>query len=196
MKRLLWMTTIFLALMSCRVFADTIIKLFPNDCWGDNFAALQRNGADRIGITGGTNFYNSLGIPPGSTFGAGSTELFIDSGGFAEIAGQRYTLQQIADATISEFPSFTFPTNPRNGQLFQVPVEIGFFVPMLIIETGEHLDVSGSAAGHWSWFYDQGTGLYYPSSEGFQTPEPSTFGLIGTGLLGVLTFARGRLRSR
>jgi hypothetical protein len=193
MKRLLLATTMMFALLSASAWADTLIRLVPNDCCGDNFAALQRNGADRIGITGGTNFYNSLGIPPGSTFGAGSDPLFIDSGGYAEIAGQRYTLQQIGDATISESPSFTFPTNPRNGQIFQVPVEIGFFVPMVILETGEDINVSGFADGHWAWFYDQGTGLYYPSFEGFQTPEPSTFGLIVAGLTGVLASSRKRL---
>ena len=78
MKRLLWMTTILLVLMSCRGFADTIIFLFPNDGSGDNFGALQRNGSDFLFVRGGTpqGFYDTSGYPPGSGVG-GQTNLFL-----------------------------------------------------------------------------------------------------------------------
>jgi hypothetical protein len=55
--------------------------------------------------------------------------------------------------------------------------------------------LSGFASGHIDFHLAEFNGLYY-AGEGFATPEPGTLGLIGTGLLGVLTLARGRLRSR
>jgi len=67
---------------------------------------------------------------------------------------------------------------------------------MINLETGDLLTVSGFASGYVSFFLGESTGLYYATEPFVATPEPGTLGLIGTGLLGVLTFARGRLRSR
>lgn len=188
------MTTIFLALMSCSVFADTLIKLFPN-CCGDNFAALQRNGADFILISGGTppGFFDAppVGYAPGSYVGGGS-DLFIDSG-IEQIGGQRYDLQATQTPGTLDMTVFRLPTNGQES--FQVPVSIDFSVDMINLETGDPVTVSGFASGHVSFFFVEFTGLYY-ATEPFATPESGTLGLVGTGLLGVLTFARGRLRSR
>jgi hypothetical protein len=193
MKRLLWMTTIFLALMSCRVFADTIIQLFPN-CCGDNFSALQRNGADFILIGGGTppGFYDDfpVGYLPGSYVGGG-TDLFIDSG-IEQIGGQRYDLQATQTPGTLHMTVFRLPTNGQS--FFQVPVSIDFSVDMINLETGDPVTVSGFASGHVAFGLSEVTGLYY--AQPFATTEPGTLGLIGTGLLSVLNLARGRLRSR
>ena len=192
MKRLLWMTTIFLALMSCRGFADTLIKLFPNDGGGDNFSALQRNGADFIIIGGGTTtcFYDTFcGYPPGSSF-EGQTALFVDFG-LEQIAGHQYDLQSTGIGTLN-VSGFTFPAT---GQSFQVPVSINFSVDMINLETLDLITVSGFASGHMAFSVADFDGLYHPVG-GFATPEPGTLRLMTTGLFGVLTLARGRLRSR
>ena len=194
MKRLLWMTTISLVLMSCRGFADTIIQLFPNDGSGDNFGALIRDGADFIIVRGGTTigYYDLLtGHPPGSGVG-GSTVLFLD-GGVARIGGQFYDLQQFGGPGTLNMTTFTLPAN---GQpFFQVPITLDFSADMIIIETGDLITVGGFTSGHVAFNLSDVDGLYYPAG-GFATPEPGTLGTVGTGLLGLLTLAREKLRSR
>jgi hypothetical protein len=180
-----------IALLSASARADAIIYLVSNDGAGDNFGALVRNGADFIKIRGGTPGLSTFqGYPPGSTFGwGGPGSLFIDPFGEAYIAGKGYTTQQAfgGDASLT-IPTITLPTI---GQSFRVPVEVSFFAPLMLIETGELLDVSGSTDGYISFSYNQDTGLDY--FVGFQTPEPSTFGLIVAGLTGVLASSRKRL---
>jgi hypothetical protein len=193
MKRLLLATTMMfaIALLSASAWADAIIYLVSNDGAGDNFGALVRNGADFIKIRGGTPGLSTFqGYPPGSTFGwGGPGSLFIDPFGEAYIGGHGYTTQQAygADASLT-IPTVTLPTI---GQSFRVPVEVSFFAPLMLIETGERLDVSGSTDGYISFSYNQDTGLDY--FVGFQTPEPSTFGLMVAGLTGVLASSRKRL---
>lgn len=190
MKRLLWIITMLFVWMSCNAFADTIIELVPNDGSGDNFVALQRNGADFINMRGGTPpfYYDYSGYSPGTTLG-GPTALYIDSA-MAQIGGHGYELQVINGPGVLDLSSFTFPTN---DQSFQVPVSIDFSVDMLIVETGDPITVSGFASGHMAFTYSEFDGLYYPAG-GFATPEPGTLGLLGTGLLSILALARARLR--
>ena len=193
MKRLLLATTMMfaIALLSASAWADAIIYLVSNDGAGDNFGGLVRSGADFIKIRGGTPGLSTFqGYPPGSTFGwGGPGSLFIDPFGEAYIGGHGYTTQQAygADASLT-IPTVTIPTI---GQSFRVPVEVSFFAPLMLIETGERLDVSGSTDGYISFSYNQDTGLDY--FVGFQTPEPSTFGLMVAGLTGVLASSRKRL---
>jgi len=131
-----------------------------------------------------------VGYAPGSYVGGGSA-LFIDSG-IQQIGGERYDLQATQTPGTLDMTVFRLPTNGQGG--FQVPVSIDFSVDMINLETGDLVTVGGFASGHVSFFLGE-TGLYY-ATEPFATPEPGTLGLVGTGLLGVLTFARGRLRSR
>jgi hypothetical protein len=66
---------------------------------------------------------------------------------------------------------------------------------MIIVETGDPITVNGFTSGHVAFNLSEFDGLYYAAG-GFATPEPGTLGLVGTGLLGVLPSARGRLRPR
>jgi hypothetical protein len=191
MKRLFWMTSLMLLLISVTAFADTLISFFPNDGSGDNFAALERfSNGDFINVRGGTDpfFYDIFGYPPGTTLG-GTTPLYLD-GGIARIGGQLYDLQQIAGGILDLSP-FTLP--PPGGA-FQFPVSISFDVPMIIIETGDPLEASGFASGYLRFSYSDFDGLYYGSQ--FITPEPGTLALMGTGLTGTLAFVRKRINIR
>ena len=89
---------------------------------------------------------------------------------------------------------------PTNGQTaFTVPVDISFSFPnTFLADTGEPFAVGDGARGTMSFVLDFDG---YRPDGGFTqtppvppvTPEPNTLALIGTGLIGILSFAHKRL---
>jgi PEP-CTERM motif len=187
MKRLLGITAIVLGLMSGSLFADTIISLVPNDGSGDNFGFFQRGGGVTEGAFGGTEwpFFNAFdGYAPGSTFGNTSVTIFFDDA-FARFGGHSYELGGgPGNLFIS---SFTFPTN---GKDFTARVALEFS-SFFTLPDGEPFNMEGGAAGTITFHFIGGS--YFPDERGFVekiVPEPGTWELMGTGLIGVFALAR------
>jgi hypothetical protein len=187
MKRFAWIVPILFVLVSGSASADTILLLYPNDGTGSNFQFLQTNSKGQFikGVWGGVSydFFNTAGYAPGSAFG-GTTTLFVNSGFI-----KSYDLTPIATGTLS-LSTFTFPTNDKN---FTVPVTLAFSDLMTIGNTGHNILMHGRAKGTMSFYFLNG--LYY-SSNGFNqnhVPEVDTLVLTGSGLAGILFFARKRL---
>jgi len=191
MKRFLWAIPMLFLLMSGSAFAtsiNTFIGLVPN-CCGENFSAFQTGGGFTLRIVGGVtpSFFAFEGYLPGTGLG-GQTDLFFCCG-FLQMGGNGYDLSNAVLGTLFLTP-FTLPTNGRDSITF--PVEIDFAMPLIITDTGQPFDASGSAKGHITFFLSPFDGLYY--AEPFvQAPEPGTLGLMGTGLISILALVRKRL---
>jgi hypothetical protein len=135
------------------------------------------------------SFYSNSLIAPGSTFG-GSSEVFVD-GGFIKINGVFYDNLEL-DVGSLFISSFTFPTN---GKDFTIPVQASFSVNEQIVGTGMNIHINGTASGKVTFQFLSNVGLYAPSRMVLTTvPEPATLGLMGTGLAGILAFARTKLK--
>ncbi len=185
MKRLLAFTVLVVALTSARAFADQLF-LFPNSGSGDNFGYLTST----LSLGGGTGFFffGDLGYPGGSAVGGGG-ELFLNST-FIDIDGTPQEFFFLPGSI-----SMTNLTLPTNGKDVIVPEDITFSASGFTFDTMQTLNVSGGAKG---WIaYGFSNGLYY-ASEFHQgpvpavTPELSTLGLIGTGVVGLAALGRNR----
>ena len=189
MKRFLRVTPILLVLLSTCAFANsTRISYSPFDS-GDNFAAVQSAPGFIAAVYGSTplDFFNIRGYEPGSTLG-GSTNLAI-SIGFAKFGTNIYELTPTAYGTL-DLSNFTLPTNGKD--LVRVLVRIEYSAPMMIIDTGDFLELNGAARGSITFTRGQ-DGLYHAESFS-QAPEPGTLGLMSSGLIGAIALVRRRLR--
>jgi hypothetical protein len=189
MRRFLWATPLLIVLISSGAWADSVnIFLSPNDGSGDNFGIEQQSRGMTVFLGGGTpfDFFNILGYEPGSTLG-GDTTVYLDFG-TAQIGGVNYDL----DITTTGDLFMSGITLPTNGAFTVTdPVVLSFTGSATIADTGQIINVSGSSTGKIT-FQEYG-GLYYAGAF-TTTPEPGTVGLIGTGLIGIFSVARRRLR--
>ena len=115
--------------------------------------------------------------------------MFVD-GGAIKINGVSYDNLGLDIGSLF-VSSFTFPTN---GKDFTVPVSASFSVDELIVGVG-NIHLNGTASGKVTFKFNSNVGLYSPSTIFLTTvPEPSTLGLLGIGLTGILALARKKLK--
>ena len=199
MKPLLLTLPMFLVLLTSTALADSVsIFLSPNDGSGDNFGFLSQTGGVNVNLQGGTpfGFFSTQGFAPGSGFG-GTTSVFFSSGTL-QLGNNVYDLGFNGPGTLF-ISSFTLPTN---GQGFSIQASATFSASGYYFVDGQQKPVTlgGSGLGTMTFNYDPTTGLYFGGPVKFTStttvPEPGTLGLMGTGLTGLLAFARSKLRRR
>jgi len=190
MKRPLGATLLLFSLSALAGATSVSIGLSPNDGSGDNFSFGLRGLGFVLGGDGGVpyDFYNvEHNYLPGSVFG-GETDTFFSSG-FLETKTQFYTVDwDPGTLTVSDF---TFPTN---GKPFTVAVVLSITASGIVADTGMPISASGSERGHMSFAYDRDAGAYYAVGGFTSTPEPGTWLLFGSGLLGIAAIARKQIR--
>ena len=191
MKRFLRASPILLLLISLSAFADSFtLLLAPGSPEGGNFEFISRQPGISVFLVGTVpeSFYSNSLIAPGSTLG-GTSEVFVD-GGAIKINGVSYDNLGLDIGSLF-VSSFTFPTN---GKDFTVPVSASFSVDELIVGVG-NIHLNGAASGKVTFKFNSNVGLYSPSTIFLTTvPEPSTLGLLGIGLTGILALARRKLK--
>jgi hypothetical protein len=191
-KRFFCFSFLFASLISIPALADGI-TLFPNNGSGDNFAFDSQMNGHPLSLFGGTDpsFFYSGGYPAGMTVG-GEGGLFLYST-FIWIDGS--PLEFFFDSATIFMTSFTLPTNGRD---FIAPVNISFHASGFNFDTEQRINLSGGDSGWIGFSYSNG--FYYPSdfihgAPPVMVPEPTTLGLIGTGLMSIAAFAGKKRRS-
>ena len=198
MKRSLWAILFSVVLLSSGMFADTIISLAPNDGTGDNFGFLQHLNGTEISIEGGTpySFFNSNNAyAPGSVLG-GPADVFFSDNNTVTINGTPYELDFANTGTLF-MSSITLLANSQS--FFMAKVVLDFTAPGIYFVGGveKALNIRAVQSGEIPFVFVNGA--YYVAG-GFTAvptavPEPSAWGLMGSGLIGMLGFARKRLRA-
>jgi len=191
MKRsLLPLSLLCVTLISSTAFADHIY-LFPNDGSGDNFGFAGQMTGHPLFLSGGTpySFFGTGGYEPGSMFGGYETLYLYPT--VAWIDGMPLGFYFPPSDSYIFISSFSLPTN---GKGFTEFVQIGFSAGGINDDTGLTIGVGGVARGKISFYFSPDSGLYYPDAF-VQAPEPSTLGLMGIGIIGILGSARKRLKS-
>lgn len=194
MRRFLWATPLLFVLISSAAWADSASFFLMPNYFGDNFGFEDRSGGMIVDVGGGTEigFFDGFpdGYTPGSTLG-GNTTVSLDFGN-VRINGVDHDLDVTTGSLFMS--SFTLPTTgaPYVTEL----VDLSFGVYALVPDTGQFVNVGGDQKG--TITFEMGyTGLYYAYGEftPAPAPEPGTFGLISTGVIGIFSVVRRRLRS-
>lgn len=182
---LLSLPLLFLTLISSTALANQIY-LFPNDGSGDNFRFIGHMNGHQLFLYGGTPYYffGDGGYAPGSVFGGDATLYLYESDMWINGAPMLFGFPQTMSSIFMN--SITLPTN---GGSFTVPWQIGFSATGVSFDTGQTIQVGGYGSGTLSFNYNPETKLYYVGSF-VQSPEPSTLGLLGTGIIGILVSTR------
>ncbi|MCU1270045.1 MAG: hypothetical protein JWN74_1339 [Acidobacteriaceae bacterium] len=192
MKRFMLVSPILLLLISVSAFADSVtIILAPGSPEGGNFEFISHQQGISVFLVGTVpeSFYSGSLIAPGSTLG-GASNVFVD-GGLIKINGVSYDNLGLDIGSLF-IGSFTFPTN---GKDFTIPVHASFSVDEEIVGTGITIHINQTVSGRVKFYFISNVGLYVPSRMVLTTvPEPATLGLMGTGLAGILAFARKKLK--
>jgi hypothetical protein len=195
MKRSLWAILFSVVLLSGSMFADTMIFWGPNDGSGDNFGFLQSLNGVAISIGGGTpyDFFNTGAYTPGSVLG-GPVAVFFDDFSTVTINGTQYELDFNGPGTLF-VSTITLPTN---GQNFTAKVTLNFTAPGIYFTPAgveKMLNINGTESGEIPFAFFNGA--YYAgefTGSPNVVPEPSTWTLMGSGLIGMWGLARKRLR--
>jgi hypothetical protein len=195
-RLLLPLSLLFVTLMSSTAFADHLY-LFVNDGSGDNFGFIGRMNGHQLILQGGTA-YEAFGYDttymPGSTVQTGGTLYLYFTTIWVDGVPTDFGFPQ-ESSSFGINPLNPFFTLPTDGRDVTVGVQVYFTALGLDIVTGQTVQVSGSSTGRISYVFNPSTGLY-SSGNYEQTPEPGTLGLVGIGIMGILSSARKRLQSR
>ena len=200
MKPLLRILSAAVVLISISAFADTIrynlnanFIVAPNSGGGDNVAGQIWGPGISLGAIGGTVeqwFDNTTGYPAGSQAGGINATIDWDLYGLT-IGSQAYdTDELLLTPTLLDVGSFTFPTNGKNFTV-TLPTLMDFSGTITTNCppcTSQIFDLA-SKPGRLtlSFFYLPESRVYFPESGFFSTvPEPSTLGLIVTGMCAVV----------
>jgi len=192
MRRFLWATPLLFVLISSGARANSVsISLGVNNGLGYNFGFEEQSPGMTVFLDGGTNvFVFFIGYAPGTTLSAFAAPVYLDDG-IAQIGGVDYPLNVTTTGSLF-MSSFTLPTPTNGASNIAEPVVLTFTDSVTVAATGQIINLAGSQAGKITFFLDP-DGLYYAG--GFTTiPEPGTVGLMGTGLIGIFSVARRRLR--
>jgi hypothetical protein len=196
MTRFILRALLLCSLVSTAAFADSVtIFLSPNNGSGDNFGFQLLGAGYSILGGGGLPYANFNDGPPG--YAPGSTvdisgPLFFDFG-MATIGASSDEVDFMV-GSLSASPI----TLPTDGLDFTGLFGISFDASGTFFMTGKPISVSGDAQGFITFEYLNGG--YYPEgltftgvgrvSPAIVTPEPSTWTLIGSGLLWVMARVR------
>jgi hypothetical protein len=191
MKRLLLLAPILL--LSVSAFADSVtMELFPQPGGIDNFSLVEQGNGFKVSFTGETPYGTSFFRPqysPGSMVG-GLTDVYTASVS-VKINGVSYDVESFSFAP----ELFIFPfTLPTNGKDFTTNTAV-FFAFSAILTNGQTFDLFGGAPGKMTFRF--GDGIYASEPVRLTTiPEPSTLGLLVTGITGLFALARSTGHSR
>jgi hypothetical protein len=214
MKRLLLATATLVVCFAQCAYAGSIqtinirqvnLDIFPNDGSGENVGFSFTSPNTLIDGIAGTDCFDWCGIadslPPGSTLGP-SSGLFFDSLQHVTIGGKSFDSESsfIFNSSINPAGTVFFPTD---GNDFTVTIPASLDSPLTLLLSNGKTVLVNIPAGQLTltfgfspaqgdipatYFFSQGS--YVATTA---TPEPGSFLLLGTGLVGVLGAARKKL---